>query len=197
MLLVLRPAVDLELEDLPLAFVTPLTVISPRTLQWNVPFDLFDQDVTKLNTCVQRIQGVVTVPGVSSVSDSCDRAYARLNLLFVHRVSVQSFPMTSFVYATCSCLFLLYYFWYIAPKHRKFRRHLPTAGLRSCTAYSVLLDGSASFPEIPSYGLTLAPPTVAFNHVTQTLLPVFNCISALNAVSVAESECKVQTKKKN
>lgn len=154
----------------------------------------------KLNTRVQRIQGVVAVPGVSSVSVRsmwpCVRACARLNWLFVHRVSVQSFPMTSFVYATCSCLFLLYYFWYVAPKHRRFgfRRHLP--GLRSCTAYSVWLDGSASFPEIPSQGLTSAPPTVAFNHVTHTLLPVFNCISALNAVSVAESECKVQTKKK-
>lgn len=106
----------------------------------------------KLNTCVQRIQGVVAVPGVSSVSVGFMWPCAHLNLPFVHRVSVQSFPLTSFVYSTCSCLFLLYYFWYVAPKHRKFGfgRHLPTAGLRSCTAYSVLLNGSASFPEIPS-----------------------------------------------
>lgn len=106
----------------------------------------------KRNTCVQRIQGVVAVPGVSSVSVGFMWPCARLNLLFVHRVSVQSFPTTSSVDATCSCLFLLDYFWYVAPKGRKFgfRRHLPTAGLRSCTAHSVLLDGSASFPGIPS-----------------------------------------------
>lgn len=106
----------------------------------------------KLNTCVQRIQGVVAVPGVSSVSVRLMWPCARLNSLFVRPVSVQSFPTTSSVDATCSRLFWPDYFWYVAPKRREFgfRRHLPTGGLRSCTAYSVLLEGSASFPEIPS-----------------------------------------------
>lgn len=43
-------------------------------VQKNVPLDIADQDVSRLNTRVQRIQGVVAVPGVSSVSvtASCD-----------------------------------------------------------------------------------------------------------------------------
>lgn len=94
----------------------------------------------KLNTCVQRIQGVVAVPGLSSLSVKS----------FCAVISYDNFHLGYLLMSIFILLFLIRGL--VAPEHRTFwlSRHLRAARMRMCTVYTVLSMGSAAFPEIPS-----------------------------------------------